>query len=327
VTRSALLERAHGEDLKQWPPKNEEAATLRKALGAPQVVSAREEVDTLPERNQTYEMDLINPIDWEALQTTIRSAKPIPFFCLDNFLREDFASEAADAFPPFGEALKLGRTFSAVNERGKVQITDASKFAPPLARLNQVLADPGFLQRLSKAFELPPLLADEELIGGGLHETGPRGHLDVHVDFNYLEERKLHRRLNILLYLNKDWKPEWGGEVELWDSEVKIRHHAFLPIFNRCLVFVTNEVSYHGTAAVRCPGGVTRKSFAAYYYTREAPPGWDGKLHDTVFKARPDERFKGEVLMPLERLERHFRFTVRGRLSKLKRKLLRQPPA
>ena len=47
--------------------------------------------------------------------------------------------------------------------------------------------------------------------------------------------------------------------------------------------------------------GVSRKSFAAYYYTKEAPAHWTGKSHDTIFRARPEEKWKGRVLMPLER--------------------------
>src|SRR6202042_3254254 len=115
----------------------------------------------------------------------------------------------------------------------------------------------------------------------------PRGRLDVHVDFNYIADRRLHRRLNILIYLNKDWRPEWGGEIELWDPEVKVRHASLSPAFNRCVVFATSDVSYHGVTAVRCPEGRVRKSFAAYYYTREAPPHWTGEGHSTLFKARP----------------------------------------
>ena len=120
-------------------------------------------------------------------------------------------------------------------------------------------------------FDIPNLLADPELVGGGMHQTGPRGHLDVHIDFNFIPERSLHRRLNILVYFNKDWKREWGGEIELWDEHVKTCVHSFSPLFNRCVVFETNEVSYHGVTAVKCPEDRSRKSFAAYYYTKEAP--------------------------------------------------------
>src|SRR4029079_552184 len=114
-------------------------------------------------------------------------------------------------------------------------------------------------------------------------------------------QRDLHRRLNILLYFNKNWREEWGGNIEVWDQDVKTCVHSFSPIFNRCVVFETNEISFHGVSAVRCPEGLSRKSFAAYYYTKEAPAHWTGKYHDTIFKARPDEKLKGRVLMPLEK--------------------------
>jgi hypothetical protein len=111
------------------------------------------------------------------------------------------------AFPSFDQATKVGRTFATVNERNKVQITDAKKFPPAILRLHEALANQDLM---SYVMDIPNLLADPDLVGGGIHETGPRGHLDVHVDFNYMEDRRLHRRINILVYLNKDWKKEWG---------------------------------------------------------------------------------------------------------------------
>ncbi len=261
----------------------------------------------------------INPIDRDALRETIRTSQPVRNFCIDNFLEESFANEVLAAYPSFEEAIKVGRSFSAVNEKGKVQVTDSSSFAEPIAELNQTLASPEFLEMLSDVFEMPNLLADEKLVGGGIHQTGARGHLDVHVDFNYLAERELHRRLNILIYFNKDWKPEYGGNIELWDKDVKTCVHSFSPIFNRCVIFETNEISYHGVTAVKCPEGQARKSFAAYYYTREAPAHWNGQAHTTIFKARPDEVLKGSVAMPLENVKNKLVKTLRDFKGKFKR--------
>ena len=262
-------------------------------------------------------MTHIQPIDREALRERVRTAQPVPNFCIDNFLDPAFAESVIAAYPSYGDAMKAGRSFSAVNERGKVQMTDASTFAEPVAELNRSLASPEFLELLSYVFDMPNLLADDQLVGGGIHQTGPRGHLDVHVDFNYIEDRALHRRLNILIYFNKDWKPEWGGNIELWDPEVKHCVHSFSPVFNRCVVFETNEISFHGVTAVKCPEGLSRKSFAAYYYTSEAPAHWTGEAHSTIFRARPDEVLKGNVLMPLETAKRK----LNGVLTGLKRKI------
>jgi hypothetical protein len=246
----------------------------------------------------------IRPLDREALREAVRRSTPVPNCRIDGFLEPDFAEAVHDSFPSFDRAMAVGKTHHTVNEFNKVQLTDASAFAPPMRRLNEALAAPEFLRTLSFAFGIPELLADEQLVGGGIHETGPSGRLDVHVDFNLIEDRGLHRRLNLLLFFNKDWKPEWGGEFELWDRDVSVRHHALAPRFNRCVIFETSEISFHGVTAVTCPPGRCRRSFAAYYYTSAAPPGWDGRSHTTIFKARPDERLKGSVLMPLERAQR-----------------------
>jgi Rps23 Pro-64 3,4-dihydroxylase Tpa1-like proline 4-hydroxylase len=248
----------------------------------------------------------------------VDGAKPFKHFCIDNFLEESFAEEALASFPSFEQASQLGRGFATVNERNKIQITDSSKFPTPILRLHEALASQEWLDLMSHVMSIPKLLADPELVGGGIHETGPRGHLDVHVDFNYIKERDLHRRINILVYFNKDWKKEWGGNIELWDTDVKVCHHSFEPRFNRCVVFETSDISYHGVTAVKCPEGVSRKSFAGYYYTKEPPAHWDGQAHSTIFRARPDERLKGSVLMPAEKLSRSVKGTIRAIKDKVK---------
>jgi hypothetical protein len=256
----------------------------------------------------------INPFDIDQLKRSVAVAHPFPFFHIDNFLSDSFANSVLASYPTYGDALREGRSFNAVNEKGKVQLTDSKTFAPPVRELNEVLASQEWLDILSYVMDIRELLPDDQLIGGGIHQTGARGHLDVHVDFNYIADRKLHRRLNILIYFNKDWDSSWGGNIELWDKEVKVCEHSFTPIFNRCVVFATNEISYHGVSAVNCPEGMSRKSFAAYYYTVEAPIGWDGTSHNTIFKARPDEVTKKMVSMPWEKLSR----AVQGQLQGLK---------
>ena len=133
-----------------------------------------------------------------------------------------------------------------------------------------------------------------------------------------------HKDARWLTRLRIHLKPvERVGNIELWDETVKVCHHSFSPIFNRCVVFTTNEMSYHGVTAVTCPPDQTRKSFAAYYYTREAPVGWTGRTHTTIFKARPNEVVKGRVLMPLESAKRNMVEVLRGLKTRLKRTLIK----
>lgn len=245
-------------------------------------------------------MTLLNPIDRRALRDKIRAAKPFPHFCIDNFLDQAFAEEIYKSFPSFSEAKAVGREFATVNEKKKIQITDSTKFAPPIARLNNLLASREFIELMSDVFDIPNLIDDPALMGGGIHETDTGGRLDVHVDFNFVEEKQWHRRLNILIYFNKDWKEEYGGYLDIWDKDVKQCYGAFAPVFNRACAFATSEISFHGVTPLTCPPGIVRRSFATYYYTKEAPPGWTGAAHSTIFKARPEEWLRGRLLMPAE---------------------------
>jgi hypothetical protein len=224
---------------------------------------------------------------------------------LDDFLDPDFAREVANSYPSFEEAERMGFTFKAVNEHRKVQVTDYERFPAATKRLADALAAPSFLRDLEAITGIQPLSWDGSFAGGGMHQTDAHGLLDVHVDFNRLESTGAYRRLNLILYLNPVWREEWGGLIELWDSEVKVRHRALHPVMNRCLVFETSEISFHGVTAVATPPGVTWKSFAVYYYTQEAPAGYAGRSHSTIFKARPDERLKKHVLMPAQAAQKH----------------------
>ena len=239
---------------------------------------------------------VINPLDRDELRDRVRTAVPFPSIVLDDFLDPTFARSVVEGFPTFGEAARVGRTFRSINERRKIQVTDTETFAEPVKELNEALAAPAFLDVLSHAFSIPDLLADHQLVGGGLHQTGPRGRLDVHVDFNLIEERNLHRRLNILVNFNEVWDPAWGGQIELWNRDVTECVRSYDPVFNRCVIFETSEISYHGVPEVRCPGDVVRRSFAASYYTATPPGGWDGESHSTVFRPRPDEVVKRRLM-------------------------------
>ncbi len=265
---------------------------------------------------------MLNPLDREALRRQFESNRPYPHFFVENFLQPEAVKAVAAAYPDFESAARMGLQFKAVNEQRKVQICDSSKFPDPVRQLGEIISGPEFLNDLEYITGIPKLLADEKFEGGGMHVTGAGGRLDVHVDFNFQTERKLHRRLNILLYLNEGWQAGWGGEIELWDKDVKTLLKSMAPIMNRCLVFETTEISFHGVRPVTAPASVCRRSFAGYYYTTEPPAHWDGKVHDTIFHARPDEHLRGMVLMPAEKLRERLRQIARGAARRVKKVIL-----
>ena len=116
---------------------------------------------------------LINSIDRDALRERVRGSKPVPNFCIDGFLEPGFARRVADSYPSYEDAVKVGKEFAAVNEQKKVQVTDPAHFPGPVAELNDALAAPEFTALLSYVFDIPNLLPDAKLEGGGIHQTGP----------------------------------------------------------------------------------------------------------------------------------------------------------
>ena len=251
--------------------------------------------------------DRIRPLDLDALRERFANAKPYRHVWMDDFLHADFLAEVCAAYPSYAQAREMGRQFRAVNENLKVQVTDSSDFPAPVTELAAALSAPEFLKAVEAFTGIEDLEADPEFVGGGMHVMGSGGRLDVHVDFNQLPERGLHRRLNILVYLNPGWQEEWGGLTDIWDEEVRNSSAVLTPIANRCLIFNTTESSFHGVTPLRCPPDRTRNSFAAYYYTRAEPADGAAPQHTTVFKPRPSEVWRNRLLLPLERGTRKLR--------------------
>lgn len=243
---------------------------------------------------------VLRSLDTHALRRAFETASPFPHVVIDDLLEPEFAAEIVAALPQFEGAESVGHRFETVNEHRKVQVTEASHLSEPLQRLLGALHGPEWLTALEAITGVPAIETDERLIGGGLHMTGRRGRLDVHADFNYLPDVERFRRLNLLLYLNPNWRSEWGGELELWDADMQRCEVRVEPVLGRCVIFATSTDSFHGTTRVTCPEGTARSSFALYYYSHVPPEGFADDFQGTVFKARPNEWIKGKVLMPLE---------------------------
>jgi Rps23 Pro-64 3,4-dihydroxylase Tpa1-like proline 4-hydroxylase len=139
-----------------------------------------------------------------------------------------------------------------------------------------------FLQELTGIGGLVP---DPHFEGGGMHQIVRGGHLDVHVDFNRHPVTGLDRRLNVLLYLNRGWDAEWGGELQLWSQNMKRCEQRIVPVFNRLVVFSTTERSFHGhPEPLSCPEDRSRRSLALYYYSKGRPEeNGTAPAHNTVW--------------------------------------------
>lgn len=170
------------------------------------------------------------------------------------------------------------------------------------AQLIGYLNSAAFLQKLEQVSGIPDLLPDPALQGGGIHVIQRGGFLKLHTDFNWHAGLQAHRRLNLLIYLNEDWQPEWGGHIELWSPDVKHQVFSMSPTLGNALLFATNDHSYHGHPdPLDSPEGVSRKSIALYYYTKERPVSEVvfGKSEMTNYVTRPNEHFDQDRLRSL----------------------------
>ncbi|MDO3642701.1 2OG-Fe(II) oxygenase [Mucilaginibacter sp. L3T2-6] len=248
-------------------------------------------------------MNFLNP-EIEDLQQLARdkqqeylNAKPFPSIVFDNFFNEEILTQVLNDFPDLSKKKDV-ITYDNHNEKkfeakGERYFSDVTKAFAHYLNSQPILE---FLQELTSIKEI--LLPDPYFVGGGYHEIKPGGLLKVHADFNKHDFTKLDRRINLLVYLNKDWEDSYGGHFELWDEQMTKSHRKVLPIFNRVAIFSTTDFSYHGHPdPLTCPPDRSRKSLALYYYSNGRPKGEiSNKTHGTLFKGRNKNDIEKEPL-------------------------------
>jgi hypothetical protein len=218
------------------------------------------------------------------LRRQFRENQPYPHVHLREFLDATVAAEIASEFP--GLATDAWTRYKHPNEN-KLGLAKRSLFPPLLGEVVDELNSAPFVNWLSKLTGIPELVSDDMLEGGGLHQSGVGGFLNIHTDFsNHHYHKHWRRQVNLILYLSPDWHEQWGGALELWDRDMRRCVVKIPPLFNEALIFRTDEISYHGFPdPLHCPEGESRKSLALYYYTVET--GEEVKTRSTNYRSRP----------------------------------------
>jgi Rps23 Pro-64 3,4-dihydroxylase Tpa1-like proline 4-hydroxylase len=229
-------------------------------------------------------------------------AQPFRHVLIDSFLEETLAEQLLADFPPFDASLARNEIYGGV--WGKASNPQIRKIAPVYLKLYDLIASQAFLDFVGNLTGIADLLFDPAMYGGGTHENLHGQDLDPHIDFNYDEAQDLHRRLNLIVYLNKGWREEWGGALELHSNPRKPEENqcqSFNPIFNRAVLFETNERSWHGFPRIELPQEErhrSRKSISIYLYSRTRPAEEIAPPHGTFYVQRPLEAWvrPGHVL-------------------------------
>jgi Rps23 Pro-64 3,4-dihydroxylase Tpa1-like proline 4-hydroxylase len=243
--------------------------------------------------------DILNfdksPIPLEKMEDLLPTAKvkyqgalPFPHIVFDNFFDDAVLNKVISEFPEKNDIdwknYYDGNQVKLANEN-EINMGVFTRYF--LYCLNSSM----FLTFLEKLTGIPNLISDPYFRGGGLHNIPKGGKLGVHIDFNKHQKYNLDRRLNLLIYLNKEWKEEFGGHIELWDQEMTKCVTKVLPIFNRMVIFTTTSTSFHGhPEPLNCPQGKSRKSLALYYYTTGHEDEEVVPSHSTLFQIRPGEK-------------------------------------
>jgi len=232
------------------------------------------------------------------LSEAYASGEPFPHIVIDDFLPTDLYRRICEEFPGPGAAYW---DRYAYQYQTKLACNLVHRLPESLRATLFTLNSGGFLEVLEELTGESGLISDPYYVGGGIHQIERGGKLAIHADFTEPPHYPLYRRLNLLIYLNPEWQPEYGGDFELWDAKGKEQKKKVAPIGNRCVVFTTTATSYHGhPEPLQCPEGTTRRSLALYYYQLEAPAEHAG----VITRWNKETRGQGAMATARNRLSR-----------------------
>lgn len=207
-----------------------------------------------------------------------QKAEPFPHIFFDDFLPGELADELAGAYPRPDDIEWIVRDNE--NNRRRYQ-HDETKLPVFVRMMFRELNSRQFVLFLETLTGIENLIPDPYFIGGGVHTAGRGDFLKVHADFNWHHKLQAHRRVNALLYMNPNWRPEWEGALEFWDKEMTRAVVSIPPLFNRLAVFNVGEDSNHGQPVPNeCPDDEIRKTLNLYYYTTRRD---EAEVHDPHF--------------------------------------------
>jgi hypothetical protein len=220
--------------------------------------------------------------DIDSLSQSFSSATPFPHVVIPNFFKTEVAEKLYESFPEPGDQ-SYHRYWNPLEKKLAL-----NNFTGTFAEtVFQTLQTDSVVNLFSQMVSIPDLQADPHLHGAGLHYMPSGGKLDMHLDYSIHPITKKERRVNLIVYLNPRWEKDWGGNLELWNSEFTKCEKEVAPEFNTGVLFQTSDISYHGLPRpIRSPD-VARRSIAIYYVSE--PREHAAKRYKAQFRPLPDQ--------------------------------------
>jgi|TARA_B110000114_G_scaffold3624_1_gene3690 Rps23 Pro-64 3,4-dihydroxylase Tpa1-like proline 4-hydroxylase len=232
--------------------------------------------------------------DVEDLAKKFRRARPYESVVIDNFLNKEYANKIYDTFPSdFENWHKYENPIEVKYALDKIDL-----LSEDIQKYFYLLSSKPVRNLISNISGVNDLECDEYLHGAGLHAHPRHGRLNIHLDYEKHPHSGKERRINIILFMSKNWKKEWNGANELWNSTVTKCIKKTDVKFNRAIIFKTNDVSWHGLPEkLLCPENTYRKSIAYYYVT---PLLYSKKSEDdyrkkATFMKRPSDLYDAGI--------------------------------
>jgi Rps23 Pro-64 3,4-dihydroxylase Tpa1-like proline 4-hydroxylase len=217
-----------------------------------------------------------------------RRAQPFPHTVIDGLFSESLLDAAIAELPG---AAGNWTTYANANEAKQV-CSDATQFGTAAETIVHALNSARFVNFLEALTGIEGLIPDPHLRAAGYMKVSPGGFLGLHYDFATQKELKLDRRINALLYLNRDWDPSWGGQLELHSNDAldapDHREITVDPLFNRLVIFNTPNALHGHRRPLTCPPGRSRLCLSWYYYTAPPVPGWAARAKPVEFTQNSD---------------------------------------
>lgn len=219
-----------------------------------------------------------------------RDAAPFPHIEFDGLFPDEEVRRTHDLLRDLPDSYWEKNSDEGIEVKFRSKWTSEYDIPEPAREIVRFLNSGRFLRALSHLTGIDHLIPDPYYTGGGFNMIKPGGHLDVHVDGNWHDAMQVHRRLNLILYLNPNWRSEWIGELNFYDEKAEEVVASVTPMGNRLMVFETTDFSYHGhPEPLQAPEGEARTSIILYYYTASPRPAQQTQVerpHSALWRSK-----------------------------------------
>ena len=207
----------------------------------------------------------------ESNQKKYLEEEPFPNIHIHDFFNEPTFRRILSVFPSLNSNIWKSPTNvhtvgKSVTKQGKLALKELL-YTEAQRRILMEFNSSLFVTFLEKITGIEGLIPDPYFAEGSFTMSTNGGYLDIHADFSHHDKLKLERRVNVLIYLNENWKENFGGGLNLYDEDLTKKKTIF-PYGNSIAIFTTSDKSFHGfPEKIKCPKHIQRKSINLYYYT------------------------------------------------------------